>query len=158
MTSLLLTCPKYYYPTQARTQVSGIRPCMMNTSSSSIQPSIVLDRIHIGVVIAVSTLVFLIFATVYVQLVLVLWYGYKLVSYQTLFLFNISVWSSIRLTLYSFYFFHCCQLVTRLPPIANWFLVSFPSILVYMSLALIVYYFMEVSNVYYYCGFVCLST
>lgn len=114
------------------------------TVMPNLGPSLLLTQLHIGVIAAVTGVVVIVFIAVYVQLVLVLCYGYKLVSYQTIFLFNILLWASLRLTLYSFYFYHCCELVNNLPVVAEWFLVSAPSILLFLSLALLVHYFMEV--------------
>ena len=115
-----------------------------NTTAPNLGPSLLLTHLHIGVIAAVTGVVVIVFIAVYVQLVLVLCYGYKLVSYQTVFLFNILLWATLRLTLYSFYFYHCCELVNNLPVVAEWILVSAPSILLFLSLALLVHYFMEV--------------
>lgn len=114
------------------------------TAMPNLGPSLLLSQLHIGVIGAVTGVVAIVFIAVYVQLVLVLCYGYKLFSYQTVFLFNILLWASLRLTLYSFYFYHCCELVNNLPVVVEWILVSAPSILLFLSLALLVHYFMEV--------------
>ena len=120
---------------------------LVPANRSSIEPSTdLISQIHIGVIIAVTLVVATIFLAVYVQLMLVICYGYKLVSYQTVFLFNILLWSSLRLTLYSFYYYHCCELANNLPSFPNWLLLSAPSIFLFLSLALLVHYFMEVSN------------
>ena len=118
-----------------------------SSNSSSIVPADILSQIHISVIIAVTVVVVTIFLSVYVQLMLVVCYGYKLVSYQTVFLFNILLWSSLRLTLYSFYYYHCCELANNLSSFPNWLLLSAPSIFLFVSLALLVHYFMEVSQI-----------
>ena len=101
-------------------------------------------KIHMGVIYGVTVIVALIFLAVYIQLTLVICYGYKLVSYQTVFLFNILLWASFRLTFNSFYFYYCCELIYKASATSKWFLISFPEILLFLSLALLVHYFMEV--------------
>lgn len=103
--------------------------------------------VHYGVTIVITTLVGILFLLVYLQLIMVICFGYKLLTYQTILLFDILLWASLRLTLYSFYFYHCCDLVNRMDgTFAGWILVSFPSALQYFSLAVLVHYFGEVSS------------
>lgn len=112
--------------------------------------------VHLGVTVTVTVLVALLFLAVYVQLMMVLCFGYKLISYQTVLLFDILIWAALRLTLYSFYF-RCCGLIQQLNTGWGWLLVAFPSALQYISLAILVHYFGEVielvheghCNVYY---------
>ena len=107
-----------------------------------------LDHVHIGVISSVTIVVALVFIFVYIQLISVLYYGYKLLSYQTIFLFDILIWASLQLTHYSFYFFNCCtekSLINNLPNAVEWLLVSSPSIFLFIALSLLVHYFMEVS-------------
>ena len=99
--------------------------------------------VHLGVTVTVTVLVALLFLAVYVQLMMVLCFGYKLISYQTVLLFDILIWAALRLTLYSFYF-RCCDLIQRLNTGWGWLLVAFPSALQYISLAILVHYFGEV--------------
>ena len=101
--------------------------------------------VHLGVTITVTVLVALLFLAVYVQLMMVLCFGYKLISYQTVLLFDILIWAALRLTLYSFYF-RCCGLIQQLNTGWGWLLVAFPSALQYISLAILVHYFGEVIN------------
>ena len=100
--------------------------------------------VHLAVIVTISVLVGILFAAVYVQLIMVICFGYKLVSYQTILLFNILLWAFLRLALYSFYFYHCCERVNSLPVGLKWLLVSFPAALQYVSLAVLVHYFGEV--------------
>ncbi len=103
--------------------------------------------VHYSVTIIITMLVAILFLLVYIQLIMVICFGYKLLTYQTLLLFDILFWASLRLTFYSFYFYHCCDLVTTLDgSFSGWFLVAFPSALQYFSLALLVHYFSEVSR------------
>eukprot|EP00731_Ephydatia_muelleri_P027674 Em0019g547a len=98
--------------------------------------------VHLAVIVTATTLVGLLFLLVYVQLMMVLCFGYRLVSYQTVFLFSILFWASIRLILYSCYYFECCEFVThKLPLFWSWFLEHLPASLQYFTLALLVHYF-----------------
>lgn len=101
--------------------------------------------VHIGVTVIISVLVGLLLVVVYIQLIMVLCFGYKLLSYQTILLFNILLWASLRLVLYSFYYYHCCTAVDTLSVPWEWLLVAFPAVLQYFSLAILVHYFGEVS-------------
>lgn len=101
--------------------------------------------VHLAVTITVTIMVALLFLAVYVQLVMVLCFGYKLVSYQTVLFFDILIWAALRLTLYSFYF-RCCNLIRELNGGWGWLLVAFPSALQYISLTILVHYFGEVSR------------
>ena len=113
-----------------------------------IPPSVITNAVqapvHLAVTVTISVLVGILFTAVYVQLIMVICFGYKLISYQTILLFNILLWAFLRLTLYSFYFYHCCERVNSLPPGLKWLLVSFPAALQYVSLAVLVHYFGEV--------------
>ena len=103
--------------------------------------------VHLAVIVTATTLVGLLFLLVYVQLMMVLCFGYRLVSYQTVFLFSILFWASIRLILYSCYYFECCEFVThKLPLFWSWFLEHLPASLQYFTLALLVHYFAGVRN------------
>ncbi len=113
----------------------------------TISPSAsIIGKLHTWVIIGVTVVVAAVFVAVYIQLSVVLCYGYKLISYQTVFLFNILLWASFRLTFNSFYFYYCCELIAKISPTSKWFLFSFPEILLFLSLALLVHYFMEVTN------------
>lgn len=100
--------------------------------------------IHLAVTISVTLFVGILFVVVYLQLCGVICYGYRLISYQTVLLFDILLWAALRLTLYSFYFYNCCELVYQLPVFFEWLLVAFPSALQFISLAILVHYFGEV--------------
>jgi hypothetical protein len=117
-------------------------PSLLPSPMPTIGPGII-AQIHVGVIAAVTTLAAVIFIAVYIQLFLVVCFGYKLLSYQTVFLFNIICWASLRLCFYSLYFYHCCELVNNLPVPVQWLLISAPSIFLFISLALLVHYFME---------------
>lgn len=101
--------------------------------------------VHLGVIIPVTILVALLFLWVITQLLLVLYQGHKLLTYQTVFLFSVLLWAGLRLTLYSFYYDHCCIEVNNLPPGWKWFLLAFPQNIQFFTLALLVHYFGQVS-------------
>lgn len=115
-------------------------PATFNTATAVQEP------IHLAVTVAVTLFVGILFVIVYLQLCVVICYGYRLISYQTVLLFDILLWAVLRLTLYSFYFYHCCELVDRLPEFFEWLLVAFPSALQFISLAILVHYFGEVKD------------
>lgn len=107
-----------------------------------IGPGTIPFPVHLAVTVSISVLVGILFLAVYVQLIMVICFRYKLFSYQTVLLFNILLWAALRLSLYSFYFYHCCSLITKLSTgFWGWLLVAFPSVLQYFSLALLVHYF-----------------
>lgn len=100
--------------------------------------------LHYSVTIVITVLVGILFFLVYLQLILVICFGYKLLTYQTVLLFDILLWAALRLTLYSFYFYHCCEKAAKLHGrFLGWFLISLPPCLQYFSLALLVRYFGE---------------
>ena len=106
------------------------------------------ESVHISVTVVITLLVGVLFLAVYIQLIMVICFGYKLVSYQTVLLFDILFWAALRLSLYSFYYYHCCELVRDLPICLKWLLVAFPSALQYISLAVLVHYFGQVMCVF----------
>ena len=115
------------------------------TTEKTVSPAAVEPSIHLAVTLTVTIFVGILFALVYFQLCMVIYYGYRLVSYQTILLFDILLWAALRLTLYSFYFYHCCELVDRLSLFSTWLLVAFPSALQFITLAILVHYFGVVS-------------
>ena len=127
------------------------------TSADIVSAAAVQAPIHLAVTVTVTLFVGILFVVAYAQLCMVIYYGYRLVSYQTVLLFDILLWAALRLTLYSFYFFHCCELVYRLPVFCEWLLVAFPSALQFISLAILVHYFGEVRlcGVYEHCTCIC---
>lgn len=111
-------------------------------TEASISPPEVSVPVHYSVIITNIVLVGILFLLVYVQLIMIICFGYKLLSYQTVLLFDILLWGALRVTLYSSYFYHCCELVDRLSgQFVGWLLVEFPSALQYFSLAVLVHYF-----------------
>lgn len=105
----------------------------------------IVQDVHLGLIATTSAIVALLFLFVYLQLWAILYYGHKLLSYQTVFLFDILLWASLRLSLYSFYYYNCCDMVDNLSSFVQWLMISAPEFLLYLALALVVHYFMEVS-------------
>ena len=103
------------------------------------------QAIHLSVLIPITVLVAILFIAVYFQLLLILYRGYKLVSYQTVFLFSVLLWAALRLLLYSFYYYDCCYQINSLSPGVNWFIIAFPQNIQYFTLSLLVLYFGQVS-------------
>uniref|UniRef100_A0A8C2WKT1 G protein-coupled receptor 137c n=1 Tax=Cyclopterus lumpus TaxID=8103 RepID=A0A8C2WKT1_CYCLU len=83
------------------------------------------------------------FAFVYLQLWLILHYGHKRFSYQSVFLFLCLMWAALRTTLFSFYFRNVVQ-ANRLQPLAYWLLYCCPVCLQFFTLCLLNLYFTQV--------------
>ena len=111
-------------------------------TTDSIVTNAVPIGVHLVVIITATTLVGVLYLLVYVQLLMVLCFDFRMISYQTVFLFSILLWASLRLILYSCYYYKCCDFVFyKLPVVWSWFLEHFPVTLQYFTLALLVHYF-----------------
>lgn len=106
--------------------------------------------LRLSVVVIITVLVGILYILIYVQLLYILWrrLWFMIISYQTAFLFVNLLWASLRLSLYTVYFAasnkECCELVFDLPDTFHWLLVNFPTFLQFLSLALLVHYFVAV--------------
>lgn len=85
----------------------------------------------------------LLFAFIYAQLWLVLRYGHKRLSYQSVFLFLCLLWASLRTVLFSFYFRDFVA-ANALGPFLFWLLYCFPVCLQFFTLTLMNLYFTQV--------------
>lgn len=85
------------------------------------------------------------FAFVYLQLWLILHYGHKRFSYQSVFLFLCLLWAALRTTLFSFYFKNVVQ-ANQLQPLAYWLLYCCPVCLQFFTLCLLNLYFTQVKG------------
>uniref|UniRef100_A0A1A8G825 G protein-coupled receptor 137c n=2 Tax=Nothobranchius korthausae TaxID=1143690 RepID=A0A1A8G825_9TELE len=83
------------------------------------------------------------FVFVYLQLWLILRYGHKRFSYQSVFLFLCLLWAALRTTLFSFYFKNVMQ-ANQLQPLAYWLLYCCPVCLQFFTLCLLNLYFTQV--------------
>lgn len=86
----------------------------------------------------------LLFVFIYLQLWLVLRYGHKRLSYQSVFLFLCLFWASLRTVLFSFYFRDFVA-ANALSPFVFWLLYCFPVCLQFFTLTLMNLYFTQVS-------------
>uniref|UniRef100_A0A8B9YZ25 Integral membrane protein GPR137 n=1 Tax=Bos mutus grunniens TaxID=30521 RepID=A0A8B9YZ25_BOSMU len=86
--------------------------------------------VTLGLTAAYTTLYALLFFSVYAQLWLVLLYGHKRLSYQTVFLALCLLWAALRTTLFSFYFETHPEPTTWGPcPLASLLLSCLPAVL-----------------------------
>ncbi|XP_053712699.1 integral membrane protein GPR137C isoform X2 [Synchiropus splendidus] len=83
------------------------------------------------------------FVFVYLQLWLILHYGHKRFSFQSVFLFLCLVWAALRATLFSFYFKNVVQ-ANQLQPLVYWLLYCCPVCLQFFTLCLLNLYFTQV--------------
>lgn len=88
----------------------------------------------------------LLFLLVYVQLILVLYYRYKRLSYQTVLLFLCLFWAGLRTVLFSVFIQDVNKASVKPNSIQHWMLYSFPVCLQYIILCLLVLYFAQVSR------------
>ncbi|XP_062927717.1 G protein-coupled receptor 137Ba-like isoform X2 [Mobula hypostoma] len=101
------------------------------------------SSVKLGLTIAYTVFYSLLFAFVYVQLLLILHYRHKRLSYQTVFLFLCLIWAALRTVLFSFYFQDSAQ-ISSLDPFSFWLLYCFPVCLQFFSLTLMNLYFTKV--------------
>lgn len=99
--------------------------------------------VELGLTIVYTVLYSLLFIFVYLQLWLILHYGHKRFSYQSVFLFLCLLWSALRTTLFSFYFKNVVQ-ANQLQALPYWVLYCFPVCLQFFTLCLLNLYFAQV--------------
>ncbi|XP_051001959.1 integral membrane protein GPR137 isoform X4 [Acomys russatus] len=99
--------------------------------------------VTLGLTAAYTALYALLFFSVYAQLWLVLLYGHKRLSYQTVFLALCLLWAALRTTLFSFYFRDTPR-ANRLGPLPFWLLYCCPVCLQFFTLTLMNLYFAQV--------------
>lgn len=104
--------------------------------------------VELGLTIVYTILYSLLFVFVYLHLWLILRYGHKRFSYQSVFLFLCLLWSALRTTLFSFYFKNVVQ-ANQLQPLPYWLLYCFPVCLQFFTLCLLNLYFAQVSACWY---------
>ncbi|XP_056623333.1 integral membrane protein GPR137C isoform X2 [Triplophysa dalaica] len=120
-------------------------PSSSSSSSSSAEQigAAVPPSVQLGLTVLYTVLYSLLFAFVYLQLWLILHYGHKRFSYQTVFLFLCLLWSALRTTLFSFYFKNVVE-ANRLQPLPFWLLYCFPVCLQFFTLCLLNLYFTQI--------------
>ncbi|XP_076018504.1 G protein-coupled receptor 137Ba [Genypterus blacodes] len=99
--------------------------------------------VTLGMTVVYTVFYSLLFIFIYIQLWLVLRYGHKRFSYQTVFLFLCLLWSALRTVLFSFYFKNFVTANT-LGPFPFWLLYCFPVCLQFFTLSLMNLYFVQV--------------
>uniref|UniRef100_A0A8I6AE06 G protein-coupled receptor 137 n=1 Tax=Rattus norvegicus TaxID=10116 RepID=A0A8I6AE06_RAT len=102
--------------------------------------------VTLGLTAAYTALYALLFFSVYAQLWLVLLYGHKRLSYQTVFLALCLLWAALRTTLFSFYFRDTPR-ANRLGPLPFWLLYCCPVCLQFFTLTLMNLYFAQGTSV-----------
>lgn len=115
-----------------------------SSSSAELIQAAVPPSVELGLTVLYTVLYSLLFVFVYLQLWLILRYGYKRFSYQSVFLFLCLLWSALRTTLFSFYFKNVVQ-ANQLQPLPFWLLYCFPVCLQFFTLCLLNLYFAQVS-------------
>ncbi|XP_026098364.1 integral membrane protein GPR137B-like isoform X1 [Carassius auratus] len=114
-----------------------------SSSSSELIQAALLPSVQLGLTVLYTVLYSLLFVFVYLQLWLILHYGHKRFSYQSVFLFLCLLWSALRTTLFSFYFKNVVQ-ANQLQPLLFWLLYCFPACLQFFTLCLLNLYFAQV--------------
>ncbi len=117
---------------------SGLFTSLKESHGAAISPTLELS------LTAVYTVLYsFLFVFVYLQLWLILHYGHKRFSYQSVFLFLCLLWAALRTTLFSFYFKNVVQ-ANQLQPLAYWLLYCCPVCLQFFTLCLLNLYFTQV--------------
>ncbi|XP_029569966.1 integral membrane protein GPR137B isoform X2 [Salmo trutta] len=116
-----------------------------SVTDSSDEPirAAVLPSVELGLTIVYTILYSLLFVFVYLQLWLILHYGHKRFSYQSVFLFLCLLWSALRTTLFSFYFKNVVQ-ANQLEHLPYWLLYCLPVCLQFFTLCLLNLYFAQI--------------
>uniref|UniRef100_T2MIY4 Integral membrane protein GPR137B n=1 Tax=Hydra vulgaris TaxID=6087 RepID=T2MIY4_HYDVU len=100
-------------------------------------------KVHLSLTIFFTVLYGLVFFLIITQLLQILYYKHRRLSYQTFFLFTCLIWAGLRTTLFSFYFEDFVQSNT-LSPLFEWLLFALPIYLQYNMLSILVFYFLLV--------------
>uniref|UniRef100_A0A667IET6 G protein-coupled receptor 137 n=1 Tax=Lynx canadensis TaxID=61383 RepID=A0A667IET6_LYNCA len=116
----------------------------MESNLSGLVPA----AVTLGLTAAYTTLYALLFFSVYAQLWLVLLYGHKHLSYQTVFLALCLLWAALRTTVFSFYFRDTPPppppRANHLGPLPFWLRYCCPVCLQFFTLTLMNLYFAQV--------------
>ena len=115
-----------------------------NTIPASILPPIS-HAAHLSLAIMFTTLFALLFFMILVQLCLILYFGHRRLSYQSVFLFIYLFWAALRTTLFSFYF-HDSSKTDGLHLVPRWLLFALPIYLQFLTLSLLTLYLAKVRD------------
>uniref|UniRef100_A0A3Q2CM05 G protein-coupled receptor 137c n=1 Tax=Cyprinodon variegatus TaxID=28743 RepID=A0A3Q2CM05_CYPVA len=125
---------------------SDLFTSLKESSGDAISPTLELSLTTVYTVLYSFLFVF-----VYLQLWLILHYGHKRFSYQSVFLFLCLLWAALRTTLFSFYFKNVVQ-ASQLQPLAYWLLYCCPVCLQFFTLCLLNLYFTQsLSPIFFLC-------
>ncbi|XP_008323536.1 integral membrane protein GPR137C [Cynoglossus semilaevis] len=122
---------------------SHVFTSLKKKESSPGPSSLVSPTLELSLTTVYTALYLLIFLFVYLQLWLILHYGHKRFSFQSVFLFLCLLWAALRTTLFSFYFTNVAQ-ANQLQPLAYWLLYCCPVCLQFFTLCLLNLYFTQV--------------
>ncbi|KAL3872855.1 hypothetical protein ACJMK2_036042 [Sinanodonta woodiana] len=130
--------------TQSRDQVVRVRDIVESVTFSpeKIKPALT-PKAELGLTATFITIYGILFLMIYVQLWMIWCYRHKRLSYQTVFLYLCLVWTGLRASLFSFYFYDCQQ-VNTLEIVLYWLLFCLPVCLQFIILCLLVQFFSEV--------------
>jgi len=123
---------------------NGTMLFMPRMSPKTLKPSVPIKKVHLGLSVFFTAAYGLLFLHIYWQLWLILHYGHRRLSYQSIFLFACLFWAALRTTLFSFYFKNCAE-TNEMAPFFYWLLFAFPVFLQYFMLNILVLYFVQVS-------------
>lgn len=113
-----------------------------NTNQATIVPAIS-HVTHLSLAIVFTTLFALLFLMIIVQLFLILYFGHRRLSYQSVFLFIYLIWAALRTTLFSFYFGSSAE-ADSLPAFPRWLLFALPIYLQFLTLSVLTVYLAKV--------------
>ncbi|RVE75302.1 hypothetical protein OJAV_G00015600 [Oryzias javanicus] len=113
------------------------------TSAEESSGHAISPTLELSLTIIYTVLYSFLFVFVYLQLWLILHYGHKRFSFQSVFLFLCLLWAALRTTLFSFYFKNVVQ-ANQLQPLAFWLLYCCPVCLQFFTLCLLNLYFTQV--------------
>ncbi|KAF0045709.1 hypothetical protein F2P81_002238 [Scophthalmus maximus] len=113
------------------------------TSPNETPGAAISPTLELGLTAVCTVLYSSLFAVVYLQLWLILHYGHKRCSYQSVFLFLCLLWAALRTTLFSFYFKNVAH-ANQLQPLAYWLLYCCPVCLQFFIFCLLNLYFTQV--------------
>ena len=114
-----------------------------HTQPSTIFPPIS-DAARFSLAIVFTSLFALLFLMISVQLCLILYFGHRRLSYQSVFLFIYLFWAALRTTLFSFYF-NDSSTLNHLHSFFKWLLFALPIYLQFLTLSLLTLYLAKVS-------------
>lgn len=101
------------------------------------------SAVHLGLAIVFTALYALLFLMILVQLCLILYFGHRRLSYQSVFLFIYLFWAALRTTLFSFYF-NDIEKANHFGSFARWLLYALPIYLQFLTLTLLTLYLAKV--------------